>query len=647
MCLQSYVLASLNVIVYLNYLQACEGTNKPAFGINNVADFKHQSENVACKGPACENEGVTGISVLQLQVQNLKSSSPLMEVSGKEENVQKPCNKTKPLPALEELLLQMRTERFPAQNATSKPDDGNLMHLKAAEHLTSILAANLLENLGSDGGSNTTLQVLLDMLKDIMDSFHSEHEQDVQSLSDIENGFNACNKKAIDAFTSGDVYKKEGLTNHAEDVHQQCRNEQKSRMDTERAACAQALTSWIQYPPPTCPLQQPTQWPTESAQTSLVACMNEMNSWHHVQYPTQNACKNAIVALAITNKTCQTNQKDFEHEFCEMAEAKQSTCNTQDECFDQHITMRTARVNEVEINKDARKDGFTKAKRITCLVQGLMSVNGTNAHQLDVDKCQKLVVDTAAFNVTYFPVPSKADCQEEPSKPCQQAWKDVYYNNTAAPVNDCTACSKVPILEPTPEPTPAKWDCSHSMYPNVKDCWAADVFQQCDKKGQKANGQWAYDQVNGKNTKEAWEIYSDIVANDCKKEPTLEPTPEPTPEQRYEYVGCFEGNQVSRPVPDVENSIEGVQNCRDGCASQGFEYFGFECPHDNGNEVHCECGNGDAAKGGTSLPQQKCQEFNDDSGGHCVGPFIRSGGIGTYILGAGHIGSLYRTQAGN
>jgi len=584
MCLQSYVLASLNVIVYLNYLQACEGTNKPAFGINNVADFKHQSENVACKGPACENEGVTGISVLQLQVQNLKSSSPLMEVSGKEENVQKPCNKTKPLPALEELLLQMRTERFPAQNATSKPDDGNLMHLKAAEHLTSILAANLLENLGSDGGSNTTLQVLLDMLKDIMDSFHSEHEQDVQSLSDIENGFNACKKKAIDAFTSGDVYKKEGLTNHAEDVHQQCRNEQKSRMDTERAACAQALTSWIQYPPPTCPLQQPTQWPTESAQTSLVACMNEMNSWHHVQYPTQNACKNAIVALAITNKTCQTNQKDFEHEFCEMAEAKQSTCNTQDECFDQHITMRTARVNEVEINKDARKDGFTKAKRITCLVQGLMSVNGTNAHQLDVDKCQKLVVDTAAFNVTYFPVPSKADCQEEPSKPCQQAWKDVYYNNTAAPVNDCTACSKVPILEPTPEPTP---------------------------------------------------------------EPTLEPTPEPTPEQRYEYVGCFEGNQVSRPVPDVENSIEGVQNCRDGCASQGFEYFGFECPHDNGKKVICECGNGDAAKGGTSLPQQKCQEFNDDSGGHCVGPFIRSGGIGTYILGAGHIGSLYRTQAGN
>jgi len=582
MCLQSYVLASLNVIVYLNYLQACEGTNKPAFGINNVADFKHQSENVACKGPACENEGVTGISVLQLQVQNLKSSSPLMEVSGKEENVQKPCNKTKPLPALEELLLQMRTERFPAQNATSKPDDGNLMHLKAAEHLTSILAANLLENLGSDGGSNTTLQVLLDMLKDIMDSFHSEHEQDVQSLSDIENGFNACNKKAIDAFTSGDVYKKEGLTNHAEDVHQQCRNEQKSRMDTERAACAQALTSWIQYPPPTCPLQQPTQWPTESAQTSLVACMNEMNSWHHVQYPTQNACKNAIVALAITNKTCQTNQKDFEHEFCEMAEAKQSTCNTQDECFDQHITMRTARVNEVEINKDARKDGFTKAKRITCLVQGLMSVNGTNAHQLDVDKCQKLVVDTAAFNVTYFPVPSKADCQEEPSKPCQQAWKDVYYNNTAAPVNDCTACSKVPILEPTPEPTP---------------------------------------------------------------EPTLEPTPEPTPEQRYEYVGCFEGNQVSRPVPDVENSIEGVQNCRDGCASQGFEYFGFECPHDNGNEVHCECGNGDAAKSGTSYPQQKCREFNHDSAGHCSGPFIRSGGIGTYNLGAGSIASLYKTQA--
>merc|ERR1719410_2108081 len=106
-----------------------------------------------------------GISVLQQRVQNHKSSSPLMEVSDAEESVQKPCKKTKPLPALEELLLQMRTERFPAENATLKPADRKAKHLKAAEHLASILTANLLENTGSVGGKNTTLQAILDMLQ--------------------------------------------------------------------------------------------------------------------------------------------------------------------------------------------------------------------------------------------------------------------------------------------------------------------------------------------------------------------------------------------------------------------------------------------------------------------------------------------------
>lgn len=113
--------------------------------------------------------------------------------------------------------------------------------------------------------------------------------------------------------------------------------------------------------------------------------------------------------------------------------------------------------------------------------------------------------------------------------------------------------------------------------------------------------------------------------------------------QTYEYVGCFSGNSMSRPYGDKPSTIDGVQSCRDACAAGGYEYFGAECPHADGAEFHCECGNGAGALGGTSLPSEKCSQFNTRSGAHCKGPFEVSGTIGTYKLGAGSIGSVYKT----
>jgi len=111
--------------------------------------------------------------------------------------------------------------------------------------------------------------------------------------------------------------------------------------------------------------------------------------------------------------------------------------------------------------------------------------------------------------------------------------------------------------------------------------------------------------------------------------------------QKYAYVGCYSDSPAGqyRP-PDVPTTIEGVQQCRDACADKGYKYFGFECPH--GDQVHCECATG---TGHQNIDQQKCKEFNVNSGGHCSGPFEASGSIGEYVMGAGDIGSLYEVEA--
>jgi len=109
------------------------------------------------------------------------------------------------------------------------------------------------------------------------------------------------------------------------------------------------------------------------------------------------------------------------------------------------------------------------------------------------------------------------------------------------------------------------------------------------------------------------------------------------------YVGCFSGGTAGNRRPDVPITAAGVQSCHDACKNAGFNFFGFECPHDNGNEVHCDCTNTEP-QANTALADQKCKEFNTASGGHCSGPFIVSSSSGDYFMGAGSINSIYRVQ---
>ena len=111
--------------------------------------------------------------------------------------------------------------------------------------------------------------------------------------------------------------------------------------------------------------------------------------------------------------------------------------------------------------------------------------------------------------------------------------------------------------------------------------------------------------------------------------------------QRYAYTGCFTSRWARTPT-DVPITAEGVQICRDKCTLSGFDYFGFECPHENGAEVHCECTN--SINPSEKIEDQMCQQFNFNSGSHCTGPFVVNTDFGTYYMGAGGINSGYATS---
>ena len=60
--------------------------------------------------------------------------------------------------------------------------------------------------------------------------------------------------------------------------------------------------------------------------------------------------------------------------------------------------------------------------------------------------------------------------------------------------------------------------------------------------------------------------------------------------------------------------------------------------------MHCECGNDFV--NGNKIDDLKCSQFNEQSGSHCDGPFMVSGDIGKYLLGAGDMNSAYSVNPG-
>jgi len=106
----------------------------------------------------------------------------------------------------------------------------------------------------------------------------------------------------------------------------------------------------------------------------------------------------------------------------------------------------------------------------------------------------------------------------------------------------------------------------------------------------------------------------------------------------YSYEGCYKSKWDRKKTKDVPITDGGVEQCRNMCAVAGYKFFGFECPHANGREVHCECSNKLTAS--ERVPDEECRQFNKNSGRHCSGPFEVNG----YFMGAGSRNSAYRVS---
>ena len=76
---------------------------------------------------------------------------------------------------------------------------------------------------------------------------------------------------------------------------------------------------------------------------------------------------------------------------------------------------------------------------------------------------------------------------------------------------------------------------------------------------------------------------------------------------------------MDRPCGGTASMIDGAQACRDYCGSKGYAYVGFDSPHDDGGEIHCE-GGGEEATTSTAPGEEECSELISTSGGHCSGP---------------------------
>ena len=108
------------------------------------------------------------------------------------------------------------------------------------------------------------------------------------------------------------------------------------------------------------------------------------------------------------------------------------------------------------------------------------------------------------------------------------------------------------------------------------------------------------------------------------------------------WGGCKQGGDWHRPG-DKPATTAGFHACRNQCQSQGYSYFGGECPM-GVSRFHCQCansanrrrrglGNAKPIDGGTCLRNV----------GHCTGPFIifDSANCVSYYLGAHGYGSVY------
>ena len=83
---------------------------------------------------------------------------------------------------------------------------------------------------------------------------------------------------------------------------------------------------------------------------------------------------------------------------------------------------------------------------------------------------------------------------------------------------------------------------------------------------------------------------------------------------------CLGAKHWIRQKSDVANNAAGVRSCADTCMSQGYTYFGLECPRTT--TIHCQCAKSIAnAKPTPNDSKCRLEAAATELGKHCVGPY--------------------------
>jgi len=150
---------------------------------------------------------------------------------------------------------------------------------------------------------------------------------------------------------------------------------------------------------------------------------------------------------------CDTNQTQFEKDFCIYHKLLNTTCQAQTDCREKHIAFRDATHGDVRANEAFRKADHITSQMVLCYFKVFESNNtnksailrGNNTNKSAILRgCEQLAVNTSQLDINYPAIPDAHDCDVEPRQPCDKDWLSAEYDSKMWKGNvtmlDCRPC---------------------------------------------------------------------------------------------------------------------------------------------------------------------------------------------------------------
>jgi len=159
---------------------------------------------------------------------------------------------------------------------------------------------------------------------------------------------------------------------------------------------------------------------------------------------------------------CDTNQTQFEKDFCIYHKLLNTTCQAQTDCREKHIAFRDATHGDVRANEAFRKADHITSQMVLCYFKVFESNNtnksailrGNNTNKSAILRgCEQLAVNTSQLDINYPAIPDAHDCDVEPRQPCDKDWLSAEYDSKMWKGNvtmlDCRPCPQATTTKTT------------------------------------------------------------------------------------------------------------------------------------------------------------------------------------------------------